>query len=168
MTTQNAGANKIDAYVHEALDDQIAYNSGTGVTDERVTLTLHNDAPASGLPPIVIDNSARNVPVGAAYTWVSIYSRLHVTGASVDGRTLTLARGRELGLNVYSNWVTVPSKGTIQVVVTLAGTLSPGRPYQLELRLQPMANAVTTRVSVDQDGHDTVWHPDEVDQTKRF
>ena len=170
ITTQNAGANKIDAYVHETISDRVSYNPGSGSTTAQVTLTLHNDAPSAGLPPIVIDNSTDGrVPVGAAYTWVSIYSPLELSSVFLDGTRFALDQGRELGLNVFSNWVTVPSGSTIRVEVTLTGRLRVGHPYQLELRLQPTANVVGASVSVDQDGRVSVWNPaDRVDQTRAF
>ena len=149
VSAQNAGANKLDAYLHQSTTDHVLVNPSTGAVKATVTVSLHNDAPASGLPPIVIDNpDAPGTPPGANYDWLSVYSPLAVTHVTLDGKSATLAVGRELGVNVYSLWVLVPSEKTATLTLSLAGTTRPGSTYVLHLRQQPAANPVVFQATV--------------------
>ena len=148
VTVQNAGANKIDAYLHESTTDRIVADPETGNVRAYVGISLHNDAPASGLPPIVISSpDAPATPMGADYCWMSIYSPLSLGQAAVNGRATTLTAGRELGVNVYSGWVLVPSRSTTTLAVSLRGAATPGSNYLLHVHLQPMANPATFRAT---------------------
>ena len=60
VTTQNAANNKIDAYLQRSISDAVHYDPGNRAVASKVTITLHNEAPAQGLPSEVIgsyDNS---------------------------------------------------------------------------------------------------------------
>lgn len=148
-TTQAAGNNKIDSYLHESMSDDVTYDPSSGEVDARLTITLRNDAPSSGLPSIVIDSpNIPGLPAGTNATWLSIYTPLQFTGVEIGGIPSTLAAGRELGVNVFSQYVDVPADSTVTVSVQLTGRIAAGRRYSLSLRLQPMANpqSVTVRV----------------------
>ena len=161
VSAQNAGANKIDAYLHQSTLDHVLFNPSTGAIKATVAVSLHNDAPAAGLPPIVIDSpDAPGTPPGANYVWLSVYSPLAVTHVTLDGSSATLAVGRELGVNVYSLWVLVRSKATATLTLSLAGTTRPGSTYALHLRQQPSANPVTFQATVTStDGHGSRGSP---------
>jgi len=141
VTEQNSGANKIDAYLHESTTDHIVVDPGAGTVNATVRITLRNDAPASGLPPIVIDSpDAPGTPPGANYCLLSIYTPYPFERVTLDGRPTTVSVGTELGMNVYSQWVLVPPKSTATLALSLRGQTTPGSPYVLHLRLQPAAN----------------------------
>ena len=91
---------------------------------------------------------APGTPAGANYVWLSVYSPLAVTHVTLDGESATLAVGQELGVNVYSLWVLVPSKKTATLTLSLAGTTRPGSTYVLHLRQQPAANPVLFQATV--------------------
>ena len=149
VSAQNAGANKIDAYLHQSTLDHVLFDPATGAVKATVTVSLRNDAPASGLPPIVIANpDAPGTPPGANYDWLSVYTPLALKHVTLDGASTTLSVGHELGVTVYSRWVLVPSKATTKLTLSLTGTTTPGSPYVLHLRMQPSANPVMFHATV--------------------
>jgi len=173
VTAQNAGANKIDAYLHVSTVDHVLVDPATGAVTAALSISLRNDAPASGLPPIVIDSpGVPGTPPGSNYCWVSIYSPFAFTHATFDGQTATLAVGRELGVNVYSQWFLVPPQSTATLALSLGGAVTAGSPYALHLRLQPMANPATfqaTVASTASPGSEATWTAGpEVDQVHVF
>ncbi|MGA2521742.1 MAG: DUF4012 domain-containing protein [Acidimicrobiales bacterium] len=155
VSAQNAGANKIDAYLHQSIVDRVLENPTTGAVSATVTVSLRNDAPSSGLPPIVIDSpSAPGTPTGANYDWLSIYTPFTLRGISTEGAISPVSSGRELGVKVYSGWVLVPPQSTLTVAFSLSGSVFPGPAYELHVRLQPSVNPVKFQARVSStDGH---------------
>src|ERR1019366_10253775 len=75
VTTQNVGANKIDAYLHTSIADHVTFDPNTGAERSVVAVTLTNAAPAAGLPPLVIVTPAvPGLAPGTNETWLSVYS----------------------------------------------------------------------------------------------
>ncbi len=149
VTTQNAGNNKIDAYLHRSVDDQVTVDPGSGQVTSAVTVTLRNDAPSSGLPPIVLASPADpGLPAGTNRTWLSVYSPLALQKATVDGQPLSMSSGNELGVKVFSGYIDVPAGGTVSVKLSLSGLLAPATTYSLSLHKQPMVNSEKTTVEV--------------------
>lgn len=141
MTTQNTGNNKIDAYLHTAVQDTITFNPVTGYTTSIVTVRLTNDAASNGLPPIVIESPADpGLPAGANRSWLTVYSPLELRSAFLDGRRTTMTSGSELGENAYSGYLAVPSKSTGTLQLDLAGRLTARSRLPMTVRLQPSAN----------------------------
>jgi hypothetical protein len=148
LTTQNSGNNKIDAYLHTAMSDQVTFDPSDGSIQSAVVVRLTNDAPASGLPPIVIDSPADpGLPVGTNRTWLSLYSPLAVTKVSVDGAPGALSSGPEFGVRAYSTYVDVPPQATVTVRIWLAGVVAARSDLPVSVRLQPSANP--ERVAID-------------------
>ncbi len=148
VTTQNSGNNKIDAFLHKSIDDRITFDPGSGSVSSTVTITLVNDAPASGLPSIVIDNPGDpGTPAGTNVTWLTVYSPLLFDRLTVNGVRGSMTVGKELGVNAYSQFIDIPAKSTVTLKVHLIGHIGPG-PYRLEVRLQPSANSQHGRVEV--------------------
>jgi len=140
VTTQNAGGNKIDAFLHTSISDHVTVNPGTGDVVSEVTITLKNDAPGSDLPPIVIDSPADpGLAPGTNQMWLTLYSPLVFEKASIDGAPETLSSGIELGVNAYSNYVDVPPGATTTLSVHLVGRLDLRGGYRMAIRLQPSA-----------------------------
>ena len=141
VTTQNTGNNKIDAYLHTAVQDTITFNPVTGYTTSIVTVRLTNDAASNGLPPIVIESPADpGLPAGANRSWLTVYSPLELRSAFLDGRRTTMTSGSELGENAYSGYLAVPSKSTGTLQLDLAGRLTARSRLPMTVRLQPSAN----------------------------
>lgn len=158
VTTQNAGANKLDAYIHQSITDQVTVDPTTGAVRARLTVTLRNAVPASGLPSTVIDSPlAPGTPPGADPLLVSVYSPYGLAGVTIGGVPGTMGTGQELGTPVYRQWVTVPARSTTTIVLTLVGATVPGLPYELRLRLPPAANPVAFRATLDVGGHTQTW-----------
>jgi len=141
VTTQNAAGNKIDAFLHTSIFDHVTFNPGTGDVASEVTITVKNDSPAAGLPPIVIDSS--DYPAlapGTNQMLLTLYSPLVFERASIDGAPETLSSGVELGVNAYRNYIDVAPETTATLRVQLFGRLNPGDRYALAVRTQPAAN----------------------------
>jgi hypothetical protein len=149
VTTQNTGSNKIDAYLHTSVLDQLTFDPSTGDLRSVVTITLKNGAPASGLPPIVINNPTDpGLPPGTNRTWLTLYSPLAFTRVSIGGRSATMSSKAELGVHAYSTYVDVPSDGTTRIRVELTGQVARGEQLSVSVRLQPSANPELSTVEV--------------------
>jgi hypothetical protein len=150
VTTQNAANNKIDAYLHRAIVDNVRFNPATGQTTSSTRITLHNAAPARGLPHDVLGSFAGSgLRAGTNRTWMSVYSPLALVGATENGAQLLMTPVPELGITTYSAYIDIGPGQTVTIDLRLAGHLTPGATYQLSLRDQPMVNPdqVTAHVS---------------------
>jgi hypothetical protein len=147
VTTQNAATNKIDAYLQRSITYRTEYNPASGGVASTVTITLHNEARASGLSSQVIGSyGGSGLPPGTNQTWLTVYSPLRLTGASQDGHTVTMSAAPEFGVTTYNTFVRVPPGGLVTLTLHLTGQIKAGRHYQLTLRQQPMV--LPDRVSV--------------------
>lgn len=110
----NSAGNKLDYYMNTSL--HWSRNGCDGTRKVQVTITLRNDAPASGLPPYVTNRSdVHDYPVqpGDARDYVS-YAATHgalLDSATLDGKPTTVAAGNERGHPVYSIDLEIP-RGT--------------------------------------------------------
>jgi hypothetical protein len=149
VTTQNAGANKIDAYLHTSIADHVTFDPSTGAERSILRVTLTNDAPATGLPPLVIGSPADpGLAPGTNKTLLSVYSPLSFDQVTINGVPGTMSSTRELGVWAYSTYVAVASRASVTVRVGLVGRLAPGSTLPLSVRLQPSANPVRAQVVV--------------------
>jgi hypothetical protein len=149
LVTQNAGNNKIDVYLHREIDYRVTINPSTGAVDTTVDIKLHNDAPASGVPDVVIGNRAdSHQPPGVDWTWLNFYSPHDLVSATLDGQSVNLGSHRELGVNVYDTHVAVPSKGDATLEIKLHGTIAPNTTYQLDWFQQAVINPDRVAVTV--------------------
>ncbi len=149
VTTQNTGANKIDAYLHTLIDDHVTFDPSTGAERSVVRVTLTNDAPATGLPPLVIASPADpGLAPGTNETWLSVYSPLSFDQVTINGSPGTMSATRELGVWAYSTYVDIASKSSVTVRVGLVGRVARGSTLRLSVRLQPSANPVQAQVVV--------------------
>ena len=149
VTTQNVDANKIDAYLHTSITDHVTFDPTTGAEHSTVQVTLTNDAPNTGLPPIVIDSpSDPTRSPGTNETWLSVYSPLSFDQVKVDGTPGTLSATREFDVWAYSTYVAVASRTSVTVRISLLGRVASGSKLRFSVRLQPSANPERTRVVV--------------------
>lgn len=149
VVTQNAANNKIDAYLQRTIDDSVTYDPATGAVSSRVSVTLHNSAPASGLSEEVIGSYAGSgLPPGSDLLWFSLYSPLKLERASVAGSSTHLTEVGEFGLNTYSGYIRVPSGASRTVTFDLTGVIRPGPDYRLTLHEQPTVLPDKVRVQV--------------------
>ena len=147
VVTNNASGNKIESFLQRTIDYAPVYNARTGHVDSTLTVTLKNNAPTTGYPDYVIGNIV-DLPVGTNRMLLSVYSRLGYTNATIDGKEVDLEAEGELGWNVYSKFIDIPAGQSVTVVITLAGTVQPGR-YALIYRPQalPLDDALSVRAT---------------------
>lgn len=140
VTTQNNAPNKIDPYLSRRIDDRVSVDPTNGQVHGVVTVALHNDAPASGLPRDVLGSyPGSGLANGTNRTWMSVYSPYDLTGATQDGSPLSMGSAPELGVKAYSAYVNVPPGATVTLVLHLVGQVPAGRSYTVAVRQQPMA-----------------------------
>ena len=150
VTTQNAANNKIDVYLQRSISDAVNYDPTNGAVASKVTITLHNGAPAQGLPSEVIGSYPHSgLPSGTNETWLTLYSPLGLRAATVNGLSQGVSDKAELGVHAYSEYVDIPPESSVTLTFDLAGVTTPGQAYRLTLYNQPMvlpdADTVTVR-----------------------
>jgi hypothetical protein len=149
VTTQNAANNKIDVYLRRSISDAVTYDPANGAVASRVTITLHNGAPAQGLPSEVIGSYfGSGLPPGTNETWLTLYSPLGLRSATVNGRSQGVSDGAELGVHAYSEYVDIPPESSVTLTFDLTGVTTPGPRYRLALYNQPMVLPDLDTVSV--------------------
>jgi hypothetical protein len=161
LRSANANPNKIDSFLTRSVDYQVSYNPGNGMVDATATIVLHNQAPARGLPEYLIGNSkdpsnGGTVPAGTNTMYVSYYSPLVVSSASIDGRPAGVDYQTEKGSQVYSTTMSVGPGQSSTLVLHLEGTVPSGTTYRLQVLNQPMVNADTLSVAVR--SASPAWH----------
>jgi UDP-N-acetylmuramyl pentapeptide phosphotransferase/UDP-N-acetylglucosamine-1-phosphate transferase len=160
VTTQNVAANKIDYYLRRTISYHVRLapvSSADGgppsraAADATFGLSLDNTAPARGLPPSIIGPYQPGFQAGEEATYLSIYSPLGFTSASLDGAPTTLSSATDAHSNVYSAFVDLQSGQTATLDVKLSGsmTLLPGGWYELDLPHQPVVNPDQVGVTVN-------------------
>ena len=141
LTTQNTGNNKIDVFLERALDYQATWDPATGRVEATATVELHNEAPASGLPEIVIGSSdARDLPLGTNLLYLSLYSALPLSEAEIGDQPLSVESQRERDRWVYSQYVEIPPGGRVTLQFHLEGAIPPDQTYRLGYAPQPLVN----------------------------
>jgi hypothetical protein len=160
VVTQNSANNKIDIFLDREVRYDATFDPDTGAVDATATVTLANGAPPSGLPDVILSSGERQLtgagpPLGTNRMYLSFYSPLLLDRATVDGVALGTESASELGLNVYSAFLSVPPGGSIELVLHLTGDLPPTEDYRLGVGMQPLVNpdVVTANITLA-DG----WH----------
>jgi hypothetical protein len=159
VTTSNAGAGKIDLFMRRALDYDVTWDPSTGALTATATVTLTNQAPASGLPDYVIGNllgrrlGETSYPAGWNNTFLTLYSPWEAETATLDGEPLGLERNDELGRHAYSTFVPIAPGATRTLVIELHGSLTTPD-YRLGLATQPLVQPEQVSVRVQSAGAD--------------
>ncbi|MDQ4088937.1 MAG: DUF4012 domain-containing protein [Actinomycetota bacterium] len=148
VVTQNAGGNKLDAYLHRQVDYRVELDPGTRVLRARLRLTLDNRAPANGLPAYVNGMVEPPLPEGYNRLYVSVYTPWRLSSALMEGSPLPMAAERELGRRVYSTYVVIPPGGSTTLELTLDGRLAEASQYVLQLHRQPTVEPDDLRTSL--------------------
>ena len=114
----NGAGDKIDNFLHASLTYDWRRASPSGAVESSATLKLTNSAPTGGLPFYVI-GSVIGLPTGTNRTYVTLYSALDMTSATLDGVPIQMTAGREKSWNTYSAFVDLSAGQTRALVVTL-------------------------------------------------
>lgn len=122
VTTQNAGGNKIDAFLQRTITERTQLDAATGRATTEVTVSLHNDAPPGGFADYVIGNLV-HLPRGTNRSYVSFFSSRAVRSATLDGHPVALAPDVEGGYRVASTFVDLPPGSTRTFRLVLVGTI---------------------------------------------
>lgn len=147
VRTSNANPNKIDTFLDRSISYDASYDPTTGAVKATATVKLTNHAPDTGLPRYVIGND-RDKPEGSNTTYMSLYTPLQVTSATVDGQPTGVEPQSEFGGPVYSLLVTIPSDATVTVSFSLEGAVTAGESYSLDVLSQPIVNEDRLEVSL--------------------
>jgi len=152
-TTQSAGNNKIDPYLKRRLGYSVEvapYSTNRALARGRVTLTLTNTAPASGLPTYVIGPNGDRFVAGENRSYVTIYTALPVTNAWSDGHRVDIVSLPELGYHATSLTVSLTSGQQRTITLDLAGQLPlrADHRYRLNVARQPLISPDTVTVNV--------------------
>jgi hypothetical protein len=123
-------------------------DESTGEATAELTLTLKNNAPASGLPDPIIGNVV-DLPKGTNSTYLAVYTPLDLTDAKVDGESYPFSVNEDAGYLVLSAFLDIPPQSTMVVKLSLAGGLDLSDGYSLVLRTPPTARPFRTAVTVD-------------------
>jgi len=138
VTIDNAGGNKVDAYLEMSVDYLITARDQSGARSATVTITLTNSAPSAGLPPYVISNSV-GLPEGTNHMWLSVYTALPMAGATIDDEATGMQTSRVFDWNVATRFVDVPPGTTVVVTLALQGSIDDDSAPVVR-RVQPLAN----------------------------
>ena len=142
----NANANKIDTYLHRSVDYQVRFDPATGKVRSVATVTLRNDAPSSGRPPIVIGINSN--PLGTNTMFLALHSALGLDGVTLDGEPVSRGTQKEFGGYSYRVTVAIPPGGSRTLRFELSGQLPAGETYRLDVSSQPTANPDKYQVQV--------------------
>jgi hypothetical protein len=151
LVTDNASQSKIDWFLHRMVDYRVRYNPGSGASEATATVTLTNDAPASGLPAYVLGGPV--APPGFSRQIVQLYTPFDLASVTVDGRPPPAAAIRSLGRP--GNWahevdIAVPPKSAMKIEFRLAGRLTgPADLWTFDLGHQPTVRADDVTVTLE-------------------
>lgn len=159
VSNTNAGANKLDYYLQRNVDYAVtvvpARDRRVATAAATIGVELENTVPASGVPQIAAgpyEGATDLFVYGQNHTFLSVYTPLTLSGATVDGQPADFDAGVELGRNVYSRFVDVFAQRSTKVAMDVTGQveLSDGGWYELTLVRQPSVrlDRVTVKVQV--------------------
>jgi hypothetical protein len=153
VTTQNSGGNKVDYYAKRRAEYSVQVtpdrNRGRATASAQLRFQFDNAAPGGPASLALGPYDARFAP-GENVSFVSVYTPVQFTRATVDGQPTQLEPGRELGRNVFSTYLAVPAGGSRAMVLDLEGAiaLERGGWYRLDLPRQPALGSDEVAVTV--------------------
>jgi hypothetical protein len=152
VVTLNGSGNKIDVFQHRSVRYDALVDPSTGGLQATATITVRNDAPASGLPDYIIGSYPDNpLPRGTSRVLLWVYSPEALESATLDGQPVDLIAQQELGHNVYMAQFDVPPGGTRELKLDLRGGVdlrSTDGVYRLKVWRQATVNPDQTHVVV--------------------
>ena len=145
VTVDNAGANKLDAYLKMDVHYDATKDLENGTTSSVATITLTNTVRPDGLPDYVTYNPY-GLPKGTNRAYVSVYTGMPFVAASVEGVPQQPVVGDVFGWHLTNLWVDVPPGSTKTLTVTVAGMLN-APTYTVVKKVQALPIAPTYELS---------------------
>lgn len=122
VVTQNTGGNKIDVFQHRTVQYDAEVDPATAEVNATATITIRNDAPATGLPDYIIGSYPGNpLPFGTSRVLLSVYSPHALVSATLNGTESTIIQQEEFGINVFTAQFNVAPGSEYVVVLKLRG-----------------------------------------------
>ena len=138
VVTQDATGGKLDWFTRRRIDYRVSIDPKSGQLNATLQIVLRNKAPSSGLPPYVVNgDNPLTAPAGDQRLYLSVYTPWTFTKATINGAPLGLQSERELGRTVLSDYLDVLPGAEVTIQIELAGRLSSGRDYRLDVYHQP-------------------------------
>jgi len=142
LVLNNAAGSKLDYY----LDQRLQYERTTcKPTTSTVTVTLHNDAPARGLPPYVTFANGFGRTPGQNFDVVSLYvtQGADVNSVTVDGRKQFITTSNERGHPVVSFTLSLQPGQTRTIVYKVH---EPAAHAPVRIPVQPLVRGLIAKV----------------------
>jgi len=147
VVQQNAGNNKLDAYLKRDMTYAVKINPRTGELAATLKVVARNEIPTLNLPDAVVANQ-RGAPRGTNISWFSFLTPHDVKTATIDGRELKMGRSTERGLHAWDTpFVRIPPGGEVTIEIELRGKVAAGDQYRLRLMPQPRPFGDTFQVT---------------------
>lgn len=151
LVVNNAAGGKLDYYLGRGL----SYTGAAcvnGLRSSTITVTLTNDAPATGLSAYVLsrgDKPTHPYPPGQNRTLVSVYAAVggQLTSATLDGKPVLLQASVERTHPRFSRYLELDPGSSGTLVLHLVEPASANSPI---VPVQPLVMAQVTHVSVPQ------------------
>ncbi len=141
LVHQNSGQNKIDSFLTRRMDISTTLDRNEHEVTHEVTISLENAAPERGLPDAIIGSNDQGIPPGTNAMMLTLYSKLPVVSATIEGVGVPLERSTEFGVEATSFFLSVPSQRHLALDITLKGTVDLESGYRTVLGAQPLVNA---------------------------
>ena len=160
----DATGSKIDFYARRTIEHAVVLG-GRGEAITTTTLTIDNEAPASGQPRYVVGPFVEDLSAGdhRSLTKVSCHEPCRLVEALAEGQPVGLVEGSEHGVPWFRDFVTIPAgeERTLQVTTATEGVWEgngSGGVYRLTVLGQSTIRptALTVRIEAPA-GTDIVW-----------
>ena len=122
VTINNAGANKLDAFLVRDVTYRAEFDPLTAVVRGTIDINLVNNGPSEGLPDGVIGNYVGD-PIGTNRMFVSVYTGVRAQRAFIDGEQVGGEPASEVGWNSIMVPVVIPSGEERTLTIETEGQL---------------------------------------------
>lgn len=147
LTLNNAGNSKIDSYLDGSIDYVATPNFLGGSLSADVTIRLTNAAQVGSVPDYVIGN-ALGLPTGTSRLYLSVFTAVPFTAATLDGRQLGFDVTNEAGYLVSSAYIDLGPGQSSTITMHLEGQLDLSKGYSLAVRSPPAVRAFPMTITV--------------------
>lgn len=148
VRASNRGLSKIDTMMQRTVAYDVTVDPTRNAVHATVTVTIRNEAPASGLPYNVIGNHLGE-PSGTNSTTISVYTPLELVDVTQGGRSIGRGAYPEYDRFKYTALLDVPAGREVTVMFELEGPMDVRAGYHLDVVPQPLVNPDQLRVNVE-------------------